>query len=83
MTYEQDIEKALQIAREAGELALRYFGQATQTDDAYAKRTGLAQRPDHRNPGARRVDGIQPRDGNVKLSFLHGFPAGCDVPGFR
>ncbi len=33
MTYERDIERSLRIAREAGELALRYFGQATPTEE--------------------------------------------------
>jgi histidinol-phosphatase len=33
MTYEQDLEKALKIAREAGELAMMYFGQATNTEE--------------------------------------------------
>jgi fructose-1,6-bisphosphatase/inositol monophosphatase family enzyme len=35
MTYERDLEIALQIAREAGELALQYFSQTTATEEKY------------------------------------------------
>jgi histidinol-phosphatase len=35
MTYERDLEIALRIAREAGELALQYFSQTTATEEKY------------------------------------------------
>jgi histidinol-phosphatase len=37
MTYEREIEKALEITRKAGELALRYFAQATPAEEKYDK----------------------------------------------
>lgn len=68
-TGSEDLEFATTLAREAGTLLRRHFGEAQEID--YKGRINLVTRMDHESDPRRSGDGSRHRIGSRQSIFLH------------